>query len=192
MNDEYLDYVDSLRRYHNNLNLEVSPSKWAELYPELQMDVSILLLDKYEKAEKLKKQIKKDLSEPLDEDIKLWRTAFIETTVAKEVAELEQQISWLKRFLITFTPDSPTLTEKDLNLARSVPVSAIFSSLKQRGAILLGCCPFHEEKTPSFTVFKDNHFHCFGCGEHGDVIDFVMKLNKLNFVEAVKYLLKLQ
>lgn len=47
-----------------------------------------------------------------------------------------------------------------------------------------GCCPFHGEKTPSFYVY-DDHFHCFGCGEHGDVITFVMKTTGESFMDAV-------
>jgi len=50
-----------------------------------------------------------------------------------------------------------------------------------------GCCPFHGEKTPSFYVY-DDHFHCFGCGEHGDAITFVMKSQGASFMEAVQSL----
>ena len=47
------------------------------------------------------------------------------------------------------------------------------------------CCPFHNEKTPSFKVYED-YFHCFGCGEHGDHIDFVQKLYGVSNIEAAK------
>jgi hypothetical protein len=56
---------------------------------------------------------------------------------------------------------------------------------------LLGLCPFHPEKTPSFTVFvqkQPQDFHCFGCGAHGDVIAFVMKVRGLDFLEALRFL----
>lgn len=46
-------------------------------------------------------------------------------------------------------------------------------------------CPFHREKTPSMKIYRD-HYHCFGCGESGDVISFVMKLFRLNFCDALK------
>lgn len=50
-------------------------------------------------------------------------------------------------------------------------------------------CPFHKEKSPSFTVSDDKGFyHCFGCGEHGDVITFMMKYRSMDFADAVKYL----
>ena len=51
------------------------------------------------------------------------------------------------------------------------------------------CCPFHNEKTPSFSVYKDNkRYHCFGCGESGDVITFVMKYYNISFKEALQKL----
>jgi DNA primase len=50
-----------------------------------------------------------------------------------------------------------------------------------------GCCPFHGEKSPSFHVYED-HYHCFGCGEHGDAIAFVMKSQGASFMEAVEQL----
>jgi DNA primase len=50
-------------------------------------------------------------------------------------------------------------------------------------------CPFHGERTPSFMVNqKKQTFHCFGCGEHGDVVDFIMKLHGLSFKDALVYL----
>ena len=60
-------------------------------------------------------------------------------------------------------------------------------SLKKAGGRNIGLCPFHEEKTPSFTVFDDRYF-CFGCKASGDVIDFVRKTNGSNFLEAVHFL----
>ena len=61
--------------------------------------------------------------------------------------------------------------------------------LTRKGREHLGLCPFHKEKTPSFTVNEEKGFyHCFGCGEHGSVIDFVMKTDGLPFPEAVERL----
>ncbi len=58
--------------------------------------------------------------------------------------------------------------------------------LKKGGANYAACCPFHSEKTPSFTVSPTKQFyHCFGCGAHGSAIGFVMEYNGMNFVEAV-------
>lgn len=60
-------------------------------------------------------------------------------------------------------------------------------SLQKRGHISSGLCPFHEENTPSFYVYPD-HYHCYGCGEHGDIINFARKSFGLSFVESLKWL----
>lgn len=61
--------------------------------------------------------------------------------------------------------------------------------LRRRGRTLTGLCPFHNEKTSSFTVYPDTQsFYCFGCGAAGDAITFVRKINNLGYVEAVKQL----
>jgi len=73
-----------------------------------------------------------------------------------------------------------------------VPIAAVVGrkvKLTRRGREHLGLCPFHNEKTPSFTVSEDKaFFHCFGCGAHGDVIGFVMQSEGLSFPEAVERL----
>ena len=56
--------------------------------------------------------------------------------------------------------------------------------LQRRGNLHVGCCPFHLEKTPSFTVYPDGHYHCFGCGAHGDAITFLQRIKGLSFSEA--------
>ena len=58
--------------------------------------------------------------------------------------------------------------------------------LVKKGQNYWGCCPFHNEKTPSFSVNEEKGFyHCFGCGEHGDIISFTMKSNNMEFVPAI-------
>lgn len=68
-------------------------------------------------------------------------------------------------------------------------VAAPYVDLKRSGRTLAGLCPFHGEKTPSFHVYpEDNHFYCFGCGAGGDVISFIMRIENLDYVEAVRLL----
>jgi DNA primase len=83
-----------------------------------------------------------------------------------------------------------TLTEIKSRILEHVPLKNLVAeqvSLKQQSGRALGCCPFHEENTPSFYVFKD-HYHCFGCGAHGDSISFVRNTQGLGFVETLKWL----
>lgn len=61
--------------------------------------------------------------------------------------------------------------------------------LKKAGKNYQACCPFHNEKSPSFTVSQDKQFyHCFGCGEHGNAISFLMEFDRLDFVDAIEEL----
>lgn len=61
--------------------------------------------------------------------------------------------------------------------------------LKKQGKNFHACCPFHHEKTPSFTVNSEKQFyHCFGCGAHGNAIDFLMNYDRLEFVESIEEL----
>ncbi len=65
-------------------------------------------------------------------------------------------------------------------------------ALEKDGQEYVACCPFHSEDTGSFTIFPGNdgveRFHCFGCGERGDVMDFVQKIKGVNLPEAIKIL----
>lgn len=68
-------------------------------------------------------------------------------------------------------------------------VASTYASFKRRGKNLVGLCPFHGEKTPSFNLYPENNsFYCFGCGVGGDVITFIKKIENLDYIDAVKFL----
>ena len=78
---------------------------------------------------------------------------------------------------------------KILDTAQIVEVVSDFVSLKRRGANYVACCPFHNEKTPSFSVSPTKGiYHCFGCGKTGSAVRFVMEHESMSYVEALKYL----
>ena len=73
--------------------------------------------------------------------------------------------------------------------ANIVEIVSEYVPLKKRGSSYWGCCPFHGEKTPSFSVSPDkNFFYCFGCHAGGDVFTFIMKEENCTFQEALKIL----
>lgn len=79
--------------------------------------------------------------------------------------------------------------DKILDSAQIVDVISDFVSLKRRGANYIACCPFHNEKTPSFYVSPAKGiFKCFGCGKSGTAVGFVMEHESMTYVEALKYL----
>ena len=83
--------------------------------------------------------------------------------------------------------------DEQLEEARCVDLESVveqYVELKRSGTYrMAGLCPFHDEKTPSFFVYtNDNHYYCFGCHEHGDVIKFIRQVEKLTFKQSVRTL----
>ncbi len=84
---------------------------------------------------------------------------------------------------------SPQFLDELRARVRLVEVIARRVKLQRKGREYQGLCPFHNEKTPSFSVVEEKgFFHCFGCGAHGDVISFVMRMENMSFPEAVERL----
>jgi len=81
--------------------------------------------------------------------------------------------------------------DRILDTADIVDVVGDFVSLRRRGANYIGLCPFHDEKTPSFSVSPAKQIcHCFGCGKGGSPVNFIMEHEQLSYVEALRYLAK--
>ncbi len=88
--------------------------------------------------------------------------------------------------MFLYTKESLDRLRQSIDL---VDVLSAHISLQRAGASYKALCPFHEEKTPSFVVQRgDTHYHCFGCGAHGDAIAFLMSHVKMGFVEAIESL----
>lgn len=82
------------------------------------------------------------------------------------------------------------LSDAQLLQAKDFPIEQLYQGqLRQTANRLMGLCPFHKETTPSFVIYEDNRYHCFGCGADGDSIDFVMKTQECDLPTAVKRLL---
>lgn len=108
--------------------------------------------------------------------VKYWLDLWYEVTDKLAPKRLQEKLSMLSEF--------------EIEKAKQNPLEDLYEGqLRKYGSKLAGLCVFHKERTPSFFIFPDNHFHCYGCGEHGDAISFVMKIKGLTFPEAVRYLL---
>lgn len=84
------------------------------------------------------------------------------------------------------------VSEVDIEGAKQVPITDFYTDkLHKSGKRAKGRCPFHNEKTASFTIYLDqNSFYCYGCHAGGSVVDFVMRQQDLSFLQAVKLLIK--
>src|SRR5215510_22530 len=84
---------------------------------------------------------------------------------------------------------SPQTIEQITNRIDIIDVVGEFVKLKKRGANYLGLCPFHNERTPSFTFSPSKEIYkCFGCGKSGNTITFLMDHEKYSYVEALRWL----
>lgn len=168
--------------------LEIIPVKLKEL-----LDVQDSLVKKRETQLQALANSKDISDELLD-----FRASLIEF----EFAEYDVLQKWLKYWLrlaqksghgdswISEVAEGD-FTSAQIGQAKSVPIQEIYEgNLRQMGSRFVGICPFHEEKTGSFTIFEEtNSFYCFGCNISGDVIDLYMKLNDCAFPQAVERLL---
>lgn len=110
---------------------------------------------------------------------------------------LEGKIKRLKRYSFQLRkklqPEERGQQELDVEGAKQIPLESLhdFGKMKHGSKRIHTSCPFHDEKKPSFVIYKDtNSYCCFSCQAAGDNIDFVMKLNGCEFVDAVKFILK--
>lgn len=84
---------------------------------------------------------------------------------------------------------APASVERVLDAARIEDIVGDFVRLRKRGANMLGLCPFHNEKSPSFNVnVTGNYFKCFGCGKGGNSVQFLMEHEQMSFPEAIRYI----
>jgi hypothetical protein len=191
--DDYLDYVDNLRRDHlNNPPKQLRAKQWIELYPELKDDFTLLLLEKEKRRDVLADQIKQQLKNIMSVDLGVWNlilTEMVYSTAGKKLDNLNKQIRWFKMGLVQINQNDQILTDDQVQEARDFPVEELIETKKINK---MWCCPFHEDNTPSFHIYKNNSWHCFGCQAHGNnAVDYIMKKNNLEFVEAVKLLISL-
>ena len=81
--------------------------------------------------------------------------------------------------------------DRILDATDIVDVISDFVTLRRRGANYIACCPFHNEKTPSFSVSRAKGIcHCFSCGKGGSPVNFIMEHEQMTYVEALRYLAK--
>jgi len=131
----------------------------------------------------------------VDEFSKWFYVRIVVHLEGRELAVITRHINHLKFLLPENENKSCDRREFEVMLekARAHPIINFAENfgmrLRPAGKRFVSLCPFHNEKTPSFMVYPEtNSFHCFGCGEHGDQINLVMKLHGIDFISAVKLL----
>lgn len=119
-----------------------------------------------------------------------WKEAY-KSLVNPLFIEALEHLARLKRLkiLTTDTKHSKNIVdfEQKKEVAKQTPILSLyaFQRLRKLGSRYTALCPFHQEKTPSFVIYPDNSFHCFGCQAHGDAIDFMKLIKGCSFKEAI-------
>lgn len=189
--DDYLDYVDSLERnWYLNQSKIPRLKQWVEIDPQVKNVFKEIITDKTNQKEILTTEIKnriKDISTIKNPIWKLILTEKIRCVEGEKLEDLARDIKRLKLAIIDTSHFTNSLTDDQIQEAREFPLEDILETKRIRN---MWCCPFHEEDTPSFHIYKNNSWHCFGCQAHGsNAVDYVIKKNNLGFVEAVKFLI---
>lgn len=174
-----------------------SPTELHEIFPEA-LPIIKSNLKIYKNALKQSKPIYSELLDCLLELIYGDKALNTDASVAwatrrfyqDPINALEKNITRLKHLLSIYTfkgsTSAQTITDADVDQARTFPIGNIVELNRSN----FMRCLFHSEKTPSCKVFKDNKFRCFGCGANGDVIDIVCKVQGIQFLDAVRFILK--
>jgi hypothetical protein len=113
-----------------------------------------------------------------------YRTAF-------RLADIKREKKNIDRALLLLTKGKNKDWESKVETARQIPVEELFAGKlkKVSKTRLVGLCPLHQEKTPSFTIYTHNNsWYCYGCSQGGDVLNLLMRLEKLEFKDAVRRL----
>jgi len=121
----------------------------------------------------------------------LWPNCEVVSELTRRIRHLQGIIAELKRRQDQKTKKgrpNPDAIEKARRHSLANLCNRYGVTLRREGPRLRGHCPFHEDHEPSFVVYPDNRWYCFGCGANGDSINFVMRMEGITFVEALRRL----
>lgn len=155
-----------------------------------------IALEAQEKLEKLRKKRIKLVINNIPEN-KQWFYLYLETHLFSEYFVIGEWIRYWLDIWSGINEDHVFPSRRynqfsaiEIQKAKNYPIEDLYrDKLRKSGRRFVGLCPFHKERTPSFFIFEDNHWYCFGaCSAGGDAISFAMKLHEISFPSAVRRL----
>lgn len=173
-----------------------SDRELLEIYPEAKNVLTAKIAEWMEEREKICLTIKRKLTaiknNVPDEAARQIQKSLIEVFDGIQLARIDKHIRRLERlqFLAKRRKTKAGVKDSDIQMALSTPIQDIVQQKWQKsGDKLIGLCPLHKEKTPSFFIYlKNNSFYCYGCQVGGDIINLTRQLHGIGFVEAVKFI----
>jgi hypothetical protein len=170
--------------------------EWLEIFSEARGDIERNLMRYRAWKGWLEKQ-KEELLELLakrgfSEDLEYFFLFLIWVYVGIPLIWVNKEIRRLERYLPEKRKNKTSKKFIDADEIKKrvdiVEVISDYVSLKKVGKVYMGRCPFHDDKHPSFAVYPEGYYRCFGCGASGDVIDFIMQVRGCDFKEALEIL----
>ncbi len=193
-NWDLLNHIWDQEKLWRNSQQRFSDKELLQVFPEAEEVLPEKLEEWAEERNKVLGTIKKKLEiisqKSAPENQWFWRE-ILKVFCGPELLKINQNIERLKRLKMISRGRvlKGRLNEADIERSRVVPIENLVNGqFKKVGNKSVALCPFHNEKTPSFYVYPENRFYCYGCGKNGDAISFIMELNGLKFPDAVKFL----
>jgi hypothetical protein len=186
-----------LERYQKSQKF-YTDKELLEIFPE----VKVIIQDKLCELRTERKQLIAKINRELHRIKNVAASAFeewlregmIQQTLGRELDLINIQIGRFKRLDLVAKGklEKGAITDEIIQAARTIPIQSLVTvPLRKSGKALVGLCPLHQEKTPSFYVYlKTNSCWCFGCQQGGDTIQLIRLLHGFTFKEAVQYLIQ--
>jgi len=173
-----------------------SDKELLEIFPEVKQVIPEKISEWSKKRNKLCDIIERKLiyirNKVNDEFSRWFWREIVKVWEGQELLEIDKHLARLKNLkTISENKILKQITEEQILQVLKVPIENLFNQpLRQSGRNLIGLCPFHKEKTPSFFIYLNtNSFYCHGCQKGGNVINFVEEFYNFSFKEAVEFLL---
>jgi hypothetical protein len=194
---EFWNYALDLKKEWQNSLPRFTDKELLKIFPEAKKVIPEKIKEWEEKRARVSEVIKKKLilirERVNDEFSKYFWREWIKVNEGEELLKIDWQIARLKRLSMVAKKrkSKGQLTEEQIQQALAVPIESLITyPLKKWGKALVGLCPFHPERHPSFYIYPEtNSCWCYGCNQGGNVINFVRLLYGYSFKDAVKYLI---
>jgi len=193
----WLDGIEEDWRAKQKSELPSSLLDWLDVFPEAKGIAKAGLRDEIKFYSAAERDLYKELQSVKNEGAfangaKLVECEWLESITNDRIKDAQLILRRLRWQLDAIdgrnVPSGVGITEQDKDAARRVPIID-FVQHKRQGKNYVTKCIFHNDSHPSLTIFPDNRFKCFACDAHGDSIDFIKKLQGLEFIDAVKWIL---
>ena len=193
---DFYDYALDLEKEWRKSQPRFTDKELLQIFPEAKAIIPKKIAEWTEKWNGVLDTIKKKLAivkhKSAPQNQWFWRE-WVKVTDGEELILTEGHIERLKRLLAIGKGRRPRgwLTEEEIQQASAVPIENLINQpLRKSGKALVGLCPLHNERHPSFYIYPEtNSCWCYGCNQGGDSINFIKLLHDYSFREAVQYLI---